>query len=82
MVPTIGTFGPAYNILFAGGYAGHGVPVAVLAGRLLRDLAAGEPLDPVYDLVLNRKPPRTPGEPLTYLGFGLAKRDMCWEDAQ
>jgi glycine/D-amino acid oxidase-like deaminating enzyme len=56
--PTIDALGPAINILFAGGYSGHGVPVAILARRLLRDLYAGEPLDPVYDLVLNRKPPR------------------------
>jgi glycine/D-amino acid oxidase-like deaminating enzyme len=82
MVPTIGAFGPAGNVLFAGGYSGHGVPVAVLAGRLLRDLYAGETLDPVYDFVLNRKPPRIPGEPLTSLGFGLSKRYMRWEDAR
>jgi glycine/D-amino acid oxidase-like deaminating enzyme len=82
MVPTIGAFGPAHNVFFAGGYAGHGVPVAVLAGRLLRDLVAGEPLDPVFDFMLNRKPPRTPGEPLTSLGFGLAKRYMRWNDAR
>jgi len=82
LAPTIGAFGPANNILFAGGYSGHGVTVAVLAGRLLRDLVAGEPLDPVYDFVLNRKPPRAPGEPLTSLGFALAKRYMRWEDAR
>jgi len=28
------------------------------------------------------KPPRAPGEPLTSLGFGLAKRYMRWEDAR
>jgi glycine/D-amino acid oxidase-like deaminating enzyme len=82
LAPTIGAFGPANNILFAGGYSGHGVTVAVLAGRLLRDLVAGESLDPVYDFVLNRKPPRSPGEPLTSVGFGLAKRYMRWEDAR
>jgi len=80
--PTIGAVGPANNILFAGGYSGHGVTVAVLAGRLLRDLVAGEPLDPVYDFVLNRKPPRAPGEPLTSVGFGLAKRLIRWDDAR
>jgi glycine/D-amino acid oxidase-like deaminating enzyme len=82
MVPTIGSFGPEQNILFAGGYFGHGVPVAVLAGRLLRDLVAGEPLDPVYDFVLNRKPPRIPGEPFTSVGFALSKRYMRWADAR
>jgi glycine/D-amino acid oxidase-like deaminating enzyme len=82
MVPTIGALGPAHNVFFAGGYAGHGVSVAVLAGRLLRDLVAGEPLDPVYDFILDRKPPRAPGEPLTSLGLGLAKRYMRWDDAR
>ena len=43
---------------------------------------SGEPLDPVYDFVLNRKPPRAPGEPLTSLGFALAKRYMRWQDAR
>jgi gamma-glutamylputrescine oxidase len=75
-VPTIGFIGPARNVLFAGGYSGHGVAAAVLAGRLLRDLYAGEPLDPVYDFVLNRMPPRIPGEPFTSVGYGLAKRYM------
>ncbi|MBW2494878.1 MAG: FAD-dependent oxidoreductase [Deltaproteobacteria bacterium] len=81
-VPTIGAIGAEENILFAGGYTGHGVPVAILAGRLLRDLIAGEPLDRVYDFVLNRKPPRIPGEPFTSAGWGLAKRYMRWADAQ
>jgi glycine/D-amino acid oxidase-like deaminating enzyme len=82
LAPTLGAFGAANNIFFAGGYAGHGVPVAVLAGRLLRDLVAGEPLDPAYDFMLHRKPPRAPGEPLTSLGFGLVKRYMHWNDAR
>lgn len=82
MTPTIGALGPDRNILFAGGYAGHGVSVAVLAGRLLRDMIAGEPIDSAYDFVLNRKPPRAPGEPLTSLGFALAKRYIRWNDAR
>ena len=82
MTPTIGALGPDRNILFAGGYAGHGVSVAVLAERLLRDMIAGEPIDSAYDFVLNRKPPRAPGEPLTSLGFALAKRYIRWNDAR
>lgn len=82
MTPTIGAFGPDQNILFAGGYTGHGVTVAVLAGRLLRDIVAGEPIDSAYDFVLNRKPPRAPGEPLTSLGFALFKRYLRWDDAR
>jgi glycine/D-amino acid oxidase-like deaminating enzyme len=81
-VPTIGALDPEQNILFAGGYSGHGVTVALLAGRLLRDLVAGEPLDPVYDFALNRKPPRIPGEPFTSVGFSLGKRYMRWADAR
>lgn len=76
MVPTIGFLSSARNVLFAGGYSGHGVTVAVLAGRLLRDLYAGESLDPVYDFVLNRMPPRVPGEPFASVGYDLYKRYM------
>jgi hypothetical protein len=50
--------------------------------HLLRDLVAGEPLDPVYDFVRNRKPPRIPGEPLTSVGWSLTKRYMRWADAR
>ena len=82
LVPTIGVLEAARNVYFAGGYSGHGVGVAFLAGRLLRDLYAGTPLDPAYDFVLNRKPPRFPGDPLNSLGFALYKRYLRWADAR
>jgi hypothetical protein len=47
-----------------------------------RTSCASTSIDPVYDFVLNRKPPRAPGEPLTSLGWGLAKRYIRWEDAR
>lgn len=82
MVPTIGAFGPDRNLLFAGGYSGHGVSVAVLAGRLLRDLVAGEPLDPAFEQIVDRKPLRLPSGPLLSPGFRLAKRFIRWDDAR
>ncbi len=38
--------------------------------------------DSLYDFVLNRKPPRIPGEPFASVGFALLKRYMRWEDAR
>lgn len=81
-VPTIGTLGPARNIFFAGGYSGHGVPVAFLAGRLIRDLYAGEALDSAYDFIAHRRPPATAPEPLSSIGFALYKRYLRWADAR
>jgi hypothetical protein len=43
----------------------------------LRDLYAGEPLDPVYGFVLNRKPPGFVAEPLNALGFGQDQREQA-----
>ncbi len=80
--PTIGAFGPNRNLLFAGGYSGHGVTVGVLAGRLLRDLVAGEPLDPVFDKIIDRKPLRVPTGRLLTPGFALAKRIIGWDDGR
>jgi gamma-glutamylputrescine oxidase len=82
MVPTIGAFGPDRNLLFAGGYSGHGVSVGVLAGRLLGDLVAGEPLDPAFDQIVDRKPRRVPAGPLLTPGFDIAKRFIRWDDAR
>lgn len=80
--PTIGAFGPNRNLLFAGGYSGHGVTVGVLAGRLLRDLIAGEPIDPAFDEIIDRKPMRIPAGRLLSPGFALAKRFISWDDGR
>ncbi|MDE0832894.1 MAG: FAD-binding oxidoreductase [Acidimicrobiales bacterium] len=80
--PIIGAFGPDRNLLFAGGYSGHGVTVGVLAGQLLSDLVAGEPLDPAFDGIIDRKLPRVPTGRLLTPGFALAKRIIGWDDSR
>jgi glycine/D-amino acid oxidase-like deaminating enzyme len=82
MVPTFGVHGPERNIFFAGGYSGHGVPVAFLAGRLLRDVYAGEPPPPALDFLHDRRPPPSPPEPLLSIGFALYKRYLRWADSR
>jgi glycine/D-amino acid oxidase-like deaminating enzyme len=82
LTPTLGRYGPARNIFFAGGYSGHGVPVAFLAGRLLRDLYAGQPLPRALSFICDRRPPPTPPEPLISAGFALYKRYLRWADSR
>jgi glycine/D-amino acid oxidase-like deaminating enzyme len=81
-VPTVGVHGPERNIFFGGGYSGHGVPVAFLAGRLLRDLYAGEPLPSALDFIRDRRPPPTAFEPLNSIAFALYKRYLRWADSR
>jgi glycine/D-amino acid oxidase-like deaminating enzyme len=82
MVPTLGVHGAARNVFFAGGYSGHGVPPAFLAGRLLRDLYAGEPLPSALDFVRDRSLPPSAPEPLNSVGFALLKRYLRWTDSR
>jgi glycine/D-amino acid oxidase-like deaminating enzyme len=82
MAPTFGVQGAARNIYFAGGYSGHGVPVAFLAGRLLRDLYAGEPPPPALEFIHGRRLPPVPFEPLASIGFALYKRYLRWADSR
>jgi glycine/D-amino acid oxidase-like deaminating enzyme len=80
--PTVGVAGASKNIYYGLGYSGHGVPVAFLAGKLIRDLYAGDPIDPAYDFLINRKPPAAPPEPIRSLGFALYKRYLRWADSR
>jgi glycine/D-amino acid oxidase-like deaminating enzyme len=82
MTPTLGVHGPAKNVYFAGGYSGHGVPAALLAGRLLRDLLDGKPTPPALDFIRDRRPGRLPPEPLSSLGFALYRRYLRWADSR
>jgi glycine/D-amino acid oxidase-like deaminating enzyme len=82
MVPTIGVTGAAKNLYFAVGYSGHGVGVTFLAGRLIRDLYAGTPIDPALDFVLNHRPLPAGVEPFTSLGFALYRRYLHWRDTR
>ncbi len=50
---------PAPGILSAGGYSGHGVAMATLAGRLLAEAAAG--MSEGFDLMARLPAPRFPG---------------------
>jgi glycine/D-amino acid oxidase-like deaminating enzyme len=82
MSPTFGVHGPDRNIFFAGGYSGHGVPVAFLAGRLLRDLYAGKPPPAELGFLHDRRPPPCPPEPIASIGFALYKRYLRWADSR
>jgi len=82
LTPTIGVHGAARNVYFAGGYSGHGVTVALLAGRLLRDLYAGQALPRALDFIHDRRPPSTAPEPFNSIGFALYKRYMRWADSR
>jgi glycine/D-amino acid oxidase-like deaminating enzyme len=82
MTPTFGVHGPDRNVFFAGGYSGHGVPVAFLAGRLLRDLYTGESPPPALDFIHDRRPPPSPPEPLLSIGFALYKHYLRWADSR
>jgi glycine/D-amino acid oxidase-like deaminating enzyme len=82
MVPTIGAIAPHQNIFFGGGYSGHGIGPGFLFGKLLSKIYAGEPIDPVFEFALNRKPPWILPEPFTSAGFALARRYMHWQDKQ
>ena len=81
-VPTVGAIGPHQNIFFAGGYTGYGITAAFLFGKILNSLYAGEPIDPVFNLILNRKPPWVPPEPFTSAGFAFFHRLLKWTDKQ
>jgi glycine/D-amino acid oxidase-like deaminating enzyme len=80
--PTVGVTGASKNIYYGLGYSGHGVPVAFLAGKLICDLYAGNPIDPAYDFIINRKPPASPPEPVRSIGFALYKRYLRWADSR
>jgi glycine/D-amino acid oxidase-like deaminating enzyme len=67
--PSIGSGLVAPNVLHALGYSGHGVSLALLAGRVLADLYTGNP-DPWRDLAFfNKRLLPLPPEPLRWLGY-------------
>ncbi len=73
-VCTIGVGGEAANVYHALGYSGHGVVLAMLAGRILCDLYAGDH-EPWRDFPFyQRRPPRLPPEPLRWLGYQIYTR--------
>lgn len=66
-LPTIGRTGKAGKILYAMSYAGHGVAMASLAGRMLADLAAGR--DGPGSVLVSRRTIPLPPEPLRWAAF-------------
>ena len=70
----MGVRGEHRNVYYALGYSGHGVALAMLAGRVLCDLYSGDH-DAWRDLPFYQKPlPRLPPEPLRWLGYQLYTR--------
>lgn len=71
---SMGVRGPHRNVYYALGYSGHGVALALLAGRVLADLYGGnhEPWRelPFYQKRLTPFPP----EPLRWLGYHVITR--------
>jgi len=68
-VCSMGTIAPYENLYYALGYSGHGVALALLAGRVLSDLYAGEQ-DPWQGLpFLHKRLLPLPPEPLRWLGY-------------
>ncbi len=73
-VCSMGVRGEHHNVYYALGYSGHGVALAMLAGRVLCDLYGGDH-DAWRDLPFYQKSlPRLPPEPLRWLGYQLYTR--------
>ena len=64
-LPAVGRTGPEDSLLYAVGYAGHGVALATYAGRMIADLLAGR-AGPGAALWARRRIPLPP-EPLRWL---------------
>jgi gamma-glutamylputrescine oxidase len=73
-VCSMGVCGASRNVYYAVGYSGHGVALAMVAGRVLCDLYAGDH-GPWRDLPFYQKPlPAFPPEPLRWIGYQLYTR--------
>ena len=73
-VCSMGVRGAHRNVYYALGYSGHGLALAMLAGRVLCDLYSGDH-DPWRDLPFYQKRlPRLPPEPLRWLSYQLYTR--------
>jgi gamma-glutamylputrescine oxidase len=71
---SMGVHGPSRNIYYAVGFSGHGVALAMLAGRVLCDLYSGNH-EPWRDLPFYQKSlPALPPEPLRWISYQLYTR--------
>jgi len=69
LLESIGVTGAHQNIYYGMGYAGHGVNMATLAGRIIADLYAGEGDEWKKLPYVNRPLPNIPPEPFKWLGY-------------
>lgn len=73
-IPTMGVRGAHRNVYYALGFSGHGVTLANLAGKVIRDLYSKDAARwqglPFYQ----RRPYFVPGEPFTWVGYNLFTR--------
>jgi gamma-glutamylputrescine oxidase len=73
-VCSIGVRGDRRNVYYAIGFSGHGMALAMLAGRVIADLYAGDD-DAWRDLPFFQRPlPSFPPEPLRWIGYQLYTR--------
>jgi glycine/D-amino acid oxidase-like deaminating enzyme len=70
------------GIGWAGGYVGHGVATANLAGRTLADLVTGADSDLVSLPWVNHRSRRWEPEPLRWLGINAGLRAMTLADGE
>lgn len=73
-VCSMGVTGPHRNIFYSLGYSGHGLALGALAGRVLRDLYAGDEAPWQGLPFLHKRLPKIPPEPLRWLGYQLYTR--------
>ncbi len=73
-VCTMGVRGRARNVYYALGYSGHGITLANLAGRVIRDLYSGDAERWRGMPFLQQRLTYIPPEPFRYIGYQLFTR--------
>ncbi len=79
-LPAIGRTGDRGNILYSIAYAGHGVAMASFAGDLVGSMAAGEAPDERWDVLLKRRRPPIPPEPVRWAAVKGITATLEWID--
>ncbi len=80
LLPAIGVTGPNRNIFYGLGYSGEGVALSQLAGKIISQLYGKEDTDLTRFLLVNRKMPLLPPEPIRYPGLALYKKYLKMSD--
>jgi glycine/D-amino acid oxidase-like deaminating enzyme len=81
IIPTF-SFDRGRGIALAGGYAGHGVATANLAGRVLADLITGADTELTRLPLVNHRSPSWEPEPLRWLGVRTVQLGLARVDAR